>query len=144
MIALVDYGCGNIGSIVNMLKKCGVDKVAIISDPCELRKASKIILPGVGSFDYGMKMLCKLGFDEAIKEYAVSGGAMMGICLGMQLLTKSSEEGFLPGLGLVNAETLSFKRKNDFSLKIPHMGWNVVRQMKTSKYIGRPDEREER
>lgn len=135
MIHIIDYRMGNIASIVNMLKKIGV-KSKIISKPCELEDAAKIILPGVGSFDYGMKNLRELGFDEAIKKRVVDGDSyLLGICLGMQLLTNSSEEGELPGLGLINANTVHFKNHIDTDkYKIPHMGWNYVHDTSTKLF----------
>ena len=123
MITIIDYGMGNIGSIENMIKKLGF-KSLITSDPKIISRSSKIILPGVGSFDEGMKNLSKLKIVAALKEANKKGAKILGICLGMQLLTKSSEEGELAGLGFINAKTIKFKLSKDH--KIPHMGWNYV------------------
>lgn len=126
MISILNYGMGNIGSIQNMFKYLGFDS-KIINTPEEVLKADKILLPGVGAFDAAMKKLKNEHFDEAIKELSDKGIPLLGICLGMQLLTNSSEEGDLIGLGLIDAETLGFNKLNDTSKKIPHMGWNVVK-----------------
>lgn len=118
---------GNIFSIVNMLKRIGYESY-VAKSPVELEKATGIILPGVGSFDYGIKNLQDLGFYTYLTEiYPSLEKPLLGICLGMQLLTNSSEEGVLPGLGLIDAYTIKFPAQNgDSSYKIPHMGWNYV------------------
>lgn len=125
MITIVNYGLGNLGSIFNMLRRIGV-KSHIASDPEEIRNAEKIILPGVGHFDKGMQELMKSGL-KSILDYKVltEKTPVLGICLGMQLMTKSSEEGELQGLGWIDAVSKKFVFENS-SLKIPHMGWNVV------------------
>lgn len=126
MITIIDYGMGNIGSLENMIQKVG-GKVSIATQPEHIATASKIILPGVGSFDNGMKKLADCGFIEPlIKRVQEDKIPLLGICLGMQLLTESSEEGKLPGLGLLKAKTKRFKVALDNNLKIPHMGWNEV------------------
>lgn len=127
MIAIIDYNMGNIFSIVNMLKRIGYESY-VAKSPAELEKATSIILPGVGSFDYGIKNLQDLGFYTYLTEIFPSlEKPLLGICLGMQLLTNSSEEGVLPGLGLIDAYTIKFPAQfSDSSYKIPHMGWNYV------------------
>jgi glutamine amidotransferase len=122
MIGIIDYGMGNVGSIVNMLKKIGA-KGETCSNPTKLQQYEKLILPGVGAFDNAMKKLNELNFSEAIKEYAQTGKPLLGICLGMQLLADGSEEGELPGLGLIPGQVLKFQHTD---LAIPHMGWNTV------------------
>ncbi|MDB4609032.1 imidazole glycerol phosphate synthase subunit HisH [Flavobacteriaceae bacterium] len=130
MITIIDLNIGNIGSVVNMIKHVGgVCKVS--SDPSEIKNASKLILPGVGSFDKAMNQLRYNKLEEVINEKAtLQKTPLLGICLGMQLLTNSSEEGDEKGLGLINAETLSFKKafdKKEINERIPHMGWNDIR-----------------
>jgi glutamine amidotransferase len=130
MIIVIDYGMGNLGSIANMIKKVGY-KCIITSDLEEIKKATKLILPGVGSFDNGMKNLEKLGMIEVLNQKVlVEKTPILGICLGMQLMTKNSEEGNLSGLGWIEAETKKFV--SDI-LKIPHMGWNIIKHQKESK-----------
>jgi len=134
MIAIVDYGLGNLGSIVNMLKKLGYSS-EIMNSPTDLRSPSGIILPGVGAFDTGMKNLVQKGWVDALNENVfVRKTPVLGICLGMQLMTKGSEEGKLEGLGWVDAQTLKFKSNNP-RFKIPHMGWNVVKSVKESALL---------
>ncbi len=130
MIHIVDYGLGNLGSIGNMLKKIAVP-CALVSDPAAAREARKLILPGVGSFDHGMASLVERGWlpvlDELVRERRLP---VLGICLGMQLMTRSSEEGARPGLGWIDATTVRFPTgTSDASgarLRVPHMGWNRI------------------
>jgi glutamine amidotransferase len=133
MVTIVDYGMGNLGSIFNMFKKIGVQS-KITSNKSEIEKAEKILLPGVGSFDAAMNKINELDFKELLNYKALEEKIpVLGICLGMQLLTNSSEEGVLPGLGWIPAETLKFKFEKEQNLKIPHMGWNLVKKNKDSK-----------
>lgn len=125
MIAVIDYGMGNVGSIINMFHKIHED-VLLASDPESIESADKLILPGVGSFDNGMSKLSELGLTDSIKKHASKGKLLLGICLGMQLLGKSSEEGKLEGLSLVDFHCNRFSFRNDIGLKVPHMGWNIV------------------
>jgi glutamine amidotransferase len=134
MIKIVDYGLGNPGSIRNMLLKLG-GNVSAAQDPVDLAGASLIILPGVGSFDNGMRRLQERGFDHAIREVVRDGNAMfLGICLGMQLLFEGSEEGVEAGLGLIPGRVRRFQFK-DPKLKIPHMGWNRVQQFQSNQML---------
>jgi glutamine amidotransferase len=127
MIVIVDYKMGNIGSVLNMFRKIGAE-AKISDDPRDIESADKLILPGVGSFDTGMKHLHESSFLGVLNEKAlVRKTPTLGICLGMQLLTKRSEEGELPGLGWIDGETVKFSLdSNQPDLKIPHMGWNTV------------------
>ena len=127
-IAIVDYGLCNVRSIANMLRKAGHDAV-ITSDPDMVAKASKLILPGVGSFDEGVKALENKGLREILDRKAlVEKAPILGICLGAQLMTRTSEEGVRSGLGWLPAETVRFSLDTGPSkLKTPHMGWNYIR-----------------
>lgn len=125
MVGIINYGLGNLGSIQNMLKVIG-EKSIISSNPEELDKCDRYILPGVGAFDAGMKKLNESGLTEYIKEKAnKEKKPILGICLGMQLLGRKSEEGTLPGLGLIPFDNIRF-RLDDTDLKVPHMGWDIV------------------
>lgn len=125
MVGIINYGLGNLGSIQNMLKVIG-EKSIISSNPEELDKCDRYILPGVGAFDAGMKKLNESGLTEYIKKKAnKEKKPILGICLGMQLLGRKSEEGTLPGLGLIPFDNIRF-RLDDTDLKIPHMGWDIV------------------
>lgn len=125
MVAIIDCGLGNLGSIANMLDVIGV-RSTITDSEKEIDSADHIILPGVGSFDTGMSNLQIKGLDEVIKNQAIAGKPILGICLGMQLLGRGSEEGALPGLGLIPFDNVKFSFELDSNLKIPHMGWDVV------------------
>ena len=125
MTILIINQKGNIKSISNMLLKCGVNS-KITEDPSDLINANKVILPGVGSFDYAMNFLKENKLDEAIKIFIrKKTNYLLGICLGMQLLFEDSEEGVEKGLGLIKGNIIKFK-SNNISFKIPHMGWNYV------------------
>ncbi|MFC2138727.1 imidazole glycerol phosphate synthase subunit HisH [Bacteroidota bacterium] len=127
MIAIIDYGMGNLGSIFNMLKKIGSQSI-ITSDIELIRNANKIILPGVGSFDTAIKKIDELGLRNIILEIALDmKKPLLGICLGMQLLMQGSDEGSLPGLGLVKGRAHHFRNHLSKEFKIPHMGWNDIR-----------------
>lgn len=134
MITIVDYGMGNLGSIKNMLKRVGASAV-ITGLPDEIAKAEKLILPGVGSFDNGIQNLRQLGLIPVLVQKVLEEKTpILGICLGMQLMTRGSEEGDLPGLGWIDADTRRFNFGVGLhSLKVPHMGWNSVRPAKPSE-----------
>ena len=117
---------GNLNSIKNILKKIGVSAL-ITSNHAEIRSASKLILPGVGAFDNGMKNLKDMGIIEALNEAVlIHRTPILGICLGMQLMTRSSEEGILPGLGWIDGKTVRFNRHDYPDLRVPNIGWNVL------------------
>lgn len=126
MIIIVDYKIGNIGSISNMLRKIGVE-VVISSNPEEIKRANKLILPGVGSFDTGINNINNLGLLDILnKKVLKEKTPILGICLGMQLFASKSEEGIKRGLGWIDGNVVKFKFK-DNNLKIPHMGWNEIK-----------------
>ena len=132
MITIIDYEMGNVGSIANMLKYIGVEST-IESDPDKIKNASKILLPGVGSFDTAINKIKEKNLLEVLNEKALKEQVpVLGICLGMQLLTNGSEEGEERGLGWIPAKTIAFKDRIDSSLKIPHMGWNLVKKAQES------------
>lgn len=127
MIGVVDYDTGNIGSVLNMLKKVGAQAIAS-RDPSELRKANKLVLPGVGAFDEAMRNLRSFGLYDVLNELVLEQRRpILGVCLGAQLMTKGSEEGDQPGFGWLNAHLVRFRAPEGMpSLRVPHMGWNVV------------------
>jgi glutamine amidotransferase len=128
---VIDYGVGNLGSVLNMLKKVGATNIKSSNKESDILAADKIILPGVGAFDHGMKKLKENGMDNILRQAALEQKTeIMGICLGMQLLTEGSEEGTLPGLGLLSGNVKKFKKELYNDLKIPHMGWNMVKPKK--------------
>lgn len=127
MIAVIDYGMGNLGSILNTFRRIGV-AAKISSNPEEIQNAQKLILPGVGSFKKGIENLKASGLIQVLEEeVVVKKKPILGICLGMQLFSRTSEEGGVNGLGWIDAETVRFRLgPNGNRLKIPHMGWNAV------------------
>ncbi len=128
MIVVIDCGLGNVGSITNMLKHIGLEAKAS-ADPVDLAAADRLILPGVGAFDTGMERLAQTGILPLLeRRVRVERTPLLGICLGMQLLTRSSQEGVRPGLGWVPADTVRFAPPASAArLRLPHMGWNDVR-----------------
>ncbi|MGN0170896.1 MAG: imidazole glycerol phosphate synthase subunit HisH [Lachnospiraceae bacterium] len=138
MIAVIDYGIGNLGSIENMLKKAGGEEVIYASCAEDLRKADKLILPGVGSFDMGMCMLNMSGMREELDVQVLKKGKpILGICLGMQMLGQSSEEGTCKGLGYIPFECKKFSVEKQ-NLRVPHMGWDYVEIQKECRLLKAP------
>ena len=136
MIVIVDYGIGNLASVLNMFKKAGVKNVCISSDETVIEKATKLILPGVGAFDAGMDNLEKSGLIPLLNKKVIEDKIpLLGICLGMQLLTKKSEEGVKRGLGWIDAETVKFNLDPSLKLKVPHMGWNYIKVLNQNPLI---------
>lgn len=124
MITIVDYGMGNLGAVLNMFKRVGAP-ARVTGDPAEVALAQKILLPGVGAFDAAMTRINASGLREVLEHKArVERVPVLGICLGMQLLTRGSEEGREAGLGWIAADTRRFPALP--GLKVPHMGWNLV------------------
>jgi len=134
MIAIVDHRLGNFGSIENMLKKVGAE-VIITSDHDELLNADKLVLPGVGAFNTGMRNLREMGLTDVLNEKVLRRKApILGICLGMQMLTGGSEESVgganEPGLAWIEAQTVKFCLTNS-NTRLPHMGWNYLSSQST-------------
>jgi glutamine amidotransferase len=131
MITIVDYGMGNLGSLVNMYKRIGVT-VQVCDKPEEIARAKKLLLPGVGAFDAAMSRIAEIeGLIDVLNHKAlIEKIPLLGICLGMQLLTDCSEEGQLRGLGYIPGKTIRFSTEN--GLKVPHMGWNHIKEVNPS------------
>ena len=137
MIAIIDYGVGNLFSLCSSFQKIGVQAV-VTSDPEAIRTADKLILPGVGAFADAAKKLRNSGLDRLIQELAAAGKPIMGICLGMQLLfEKSYEYGEHRGLGLLKGSVVPMEGVIPANLKIPHIGWNALHFRKDSKLFRR-------
>lgn len=132
-IAIVDYDCGNLGSILNMFKRIGVPAYTT-RDPKEIEKAQKILLPGVGAFDQCMNNLNKYGFTDILNHKAlIEKIPILGICVGFQMMSHSSEEGKCPGLGWIDGNTVDMRKyaKNTSNAsKFPHIGWNYLNVLK--------------
>lgn len=137
MISIVDIGLCNVGSVRNMLRRIGV-LAEITASPKDLAASQGIILPGVGHFAEAMKRMRQTGFDEAVSEAALDQRKpILGICLGMQLLGETSEEGDSRGLGLLPATFVKFDPADmDGRLPVPHMGWNTVQLQKANPLFG--------
>lgn len=127
MLVIVDYGMGNLGSILNMLKKIGT-RAVVSSDAGAIAEADRLILPGVGAFDTGMQRLGELNLIDTLNRKVLDQRTpVLGVCLGMQLLTRGSEEGERPGLGWIDGRAVRFAFDGAYAgLKVPHMGWNTV------------------
>ena len=142
MIAIIDYGVGNLFSLCSSLKSIGAEAV-VTSDKEILRSADKLILPGVGAFADAAQKLRDTGMDRIVREQAAAGKDIMGICLGMQLLFKKSDEyGEHEGLGLLKGSVVPMEGAIPEKLKIPHIGWNALHFAKPSglfKYINEND-----
>ncbi|ABR91600.1 glutamine amidotransferase [Janthinobacterium sp. Marseille] len=138
-VAIVDLGLGNIGAVANMLLRAG-GVPCLTSNPAELQQYSKVMLPGVGSFDTAVTKLDNAGFRDALRQYVDGGGYLLGICLGMQLLADSSEEGVKPGLGFIPGIVKRFSFDAGSNLKIPHMGWNQIECAKAHPLVSELDQ----
>lgn len=142
MIAIIDYGVGNLFSLISSFKKIGAD-ITVTADPEIIKTADGIILPGVGAFEDAAKKLRDSGLDKLLINEAKNGKKLMGICLGMQMLfEKSYEYGEHKGLGLLNGSIIPMQDTIPQNLKIPHIGWNALhftRQSELFKYINADD-----
>ena len=144
MIAIIDFGVSNVSSVANMIKKVGGEST-IVNDHDELKNigTNKIILPGVGSFDVAVSLLHDGGWINELNKFIEQPkNKLLGICLGMQLLFEGSEEGKLPGLGWITGNVKKFNFNNN-KLKVPHMGWNIVKASDNSRLF-ESDELEKR
>lgn len=139
-VGIIDIGMGNVASIQRMLERVG-SSGHHVSSRKDLLKSEALVLPGVGHFDAAMKALRNADLRGPIEDHVLRAKVpILGICLGMQLLCRSSEEGFETGLGLVDADVKKFRFRAEANLKVPHMGWNVVRPRKVNPLILMPDE----
>lgn len=134
-ILIPDFGMGNLHSVERSLARMNVNSI-VSSDPREIAKADKIILPGVGHFQTAMKNLSYLKMTDSLNEFVLSKKKpILGICLGMQLMTKSSEEGNVQGLGWIDATVIKFRITETLKYKIPHIGWNQVIMTKENSLL---------
>ncbi len=130
MIVVVDYGMGNTGSIINMLNRIGAEAL-VSSESSDINKADKLILAGIGAFDSAMKNISDTRLVSVLqKRVMVDKIPILGICLGMQLMTKKSQEGKISGFGWLDADTVMISFNG---IKIPHMGWDIVKIRKNNK-----------
>jgi imidazole glycerol-phosphate synthase subunit HisH len=121
-VTVPDYGCGNLASIQRMCERIG-HSCEVVRSGEALARATRVIIAGVGAFDHGMTQLRERNFIAPLEERLRAGVPVLGICLGMQLLARRSEEGVLPGLGWLTADVRRFRLAADSGLKVPHMGW---------------------
>ena len=138
MITIANFGVGNLASIANMMNFLEID-VEVLDSPEEIENITHLIIPGVGAFDTGMQLIKKTGWQSAISDLTPDT-KILGICLGMHLLTNGSDEGDLQGLGLINAWSRKF---DSDQVRIPHMGWNLVDVGKLNSLVAM-DEKEKR
>jgi len=129
-VTIVDYGVGNIASLVNMFDFIGVD-CDVCADPRSVRRGAKLVLPGVGFFGHAMNVLRRTGLDEALNAAVANGGKVLGVCLGMQLLARGSEEGGDAGLGLIAGDVRRLS-PSDPDLKVPNIGWREAHTVRPS------------
>jgi imidazole glycerol-phosphate synthase subunit HisH len=135
MIAIVDHGMGNLGSVQNMLRKLGAPSIRT-TEPNEIRAADKIVLAGIGAFDSAMERLDQLGLVSVMNEQVIERRVpVLGVCLGMQLMASSSEEGRRPGFGWLDATVQAFSFPEGRGLPTPHMGWQVVTPTRESPLL---------
>jgi imidazole glycerol-phosphate synthase subunit HisH len=132
MIAIVDHGMGNLGSVSNMLRKIGADSIRT-ADADQLRRADKLVLAGIGAFDGAAERLAELGLVDVLNALVLERGVpVLGVCLGMQLMARSSQEGERIGLGWLDADVRRFSFPPEAVLPVPHIGWEVVHPTRPS------------
>lgn len=131
MITIIDYGLGNIRAFVNVYERLNIE-IRIAHKPDEIKGATRIILPGVGAFDHAMTQLNHSGMREELeKQVLINGIPVVGICVGMQMLARSSDEGKLPGLGWIDGIVKLFDASTiPYKTRLPHMGWNTIDPVK--------------
>ena len=136
MITIIDYGLGNINAFVNVYNRLNIP-IKIAHSKNDIQDAEKIILPGVGAFDYAMTLLTNSGMRDEIEKKVLNNKVpILGICVGMQILGISSDEGKLNGLGWINGKVNKFNTHNmNFKMQLPHMGWNTIDPIKSNKLI---------
>jgi glutamine amidotransferase len=122
-VTVIDYGMGNLASVMNMLKRIGAS-ATLTSDVAAIENAERLILPGVGAFDHGVHQMNARGLFGLVQRKAAGGTPLLGLCLGMALLAGASEEGVERGLGLIEGESRRFSFPNPPVLPVPHVGWN--------------------
>lgn len=141
-VGIVDLGFSNAGSVLNMFRQCEVDPV-VLTQPDDLLDFSRIVLAGVGAFDSGMSRIIGDGWLEPLNQVRSSENSrILGICLGMQLMTNCSEEGSIPGLGWIDAEVKRLSPDEESGLRVPHMGWNYIDVQRPNPYLGGSDDGE--
>jgi len=141
MITIIDYEAGNIKSVQRTCSEIGAHST-VTNNPAKIAGSQKIIFPGVGAAPSTMNYIRQAGLDIALKHAFENGVPILGICLGAQVILDSSEEGDQPCLGLIRGETVRF-RLNDTKLKIPHMGWNEVKAIRSHPLLDRMEEQSE-
>jgi len=142
-IGIPSIACGNFASVLNIVARSG-GKATVLDRPGQLLECTKVILPGVGAFDHGMRSLNEGGWTPVLHEFAITQQRpILGICLGMQLMCSGSEEGVLPGLGWIQAQVRRFQLAQESPLKVPHMGWNTIKVCRPNPLLA-TDEGEQR
>lgn len=136
MIIIVDHGMGNLGSVHKMLRKLGAD-VDRSADPARVAAANKLVLAGIGAYDGAASRLVELDLVDVLNEAVLNRGVpVLGVCLGMQLMARTSEEGIEPGLGWIDAEVRRFHHPPGSELPVPHMGWQHIELLRPSPLFG--------
>jgi imidazole glycerol-phosphate synthase subunit HisH len=131
MITIIDYGLGNVKAFATVYYKLNIP-VVIARKSEDILDATNIILPGVGAFDYAMQRLNDSGMRDTLERKVLQDKVpVIGICVGMQMLARKSEEGLLPGLGWIDGEVIKFKFSTETTMRIPHMGWNTIEPKRT-------------
>lgn len=139
MIGVLDYGAGNVGSIIRIIEHVGGNAITVTQTD-EMFSVQKLVIPGVGSFDHGMSQLNFRGYTDALNALAFEKRIpILGICLGMQLMCRQSEEGVLNGLGWIDARVKRFPFTSKSGLRVPHMGWNTVERVRVSSLLDDSD-----